>query len=975
MRPARSEIVTAADRLAISLRPAYRYDMTIEGTTVAAAPPGRSAGLRIALLGSPVIDVDGAPLRVDTKKAVALLAYLAMASGPQLRDPLATLLWPEYDQARARAAFRRTLSALGSALRGRWVAADRARVVLDRAGLWVDVSEFNALIETVDDDASGLVDAVRLYRGDFMVGFALRDAPEFDDWQLFHAETYRRRFAGALDRLVELRASTGRLEDAVDLARRRLALDALHEPAHRRLMSLFAEKGERAAALHQYRDCVALLERELGVAPLEETTRLYRDILERRVSAKPTPSQAPPSSAPPGPFPLVGRDAELARALRTFDATGPDGRIVVFSGEPGIGKTRMAHETARAVERRGAPVVAARCHEDERGIPYALMTAALRGALRHRPDALASLPGPARSEAGRLVREIAEVAPSPPAASLDDAAAQVRFLEGLAATLHAAVAPKGILLLDDLQWADHASLDALVYFLRRFEGRDVCVVATWRNELPPDHPLARVIRELIAEGRGTHIPLDRLEQRDIDALVPAADVDDGEGVARRLMEETEGVPFFIVQYLQMLRGSGEWKLPKAAVDVLAQRLASKSEWAQQLLGAAAVIGRSFDFETLRAASGRSPEECVAGIEELMVGGVIEEVAEGPGSPGYDFSHDQIRRYVYDHTSLARRRILHLRVAHSLAKRHVRARTDGTTAAIIAGHFRAAGEEQEAARFYERAAEHARSLFANEEAIENLQASLALRHPQPARLHEALGDLHTLGGDYPAAIASYGRAAALGPDEALGTLEHKIAGVHLRRADWSAAQAHLNAALEDSRLHADLAARARILADRSMVAHRLGNSDAARTIAYEALELAEAAGDEAARAQSHNILGVLITHEGHYEDAIRHLNTSLAAAEASDWGAIAAAYNNLALATRGKGDLEGALRFGEKALEASRRHRDRHREAAIHNNLADTLHAAGREQEAMAHLKRAAGLFAAVGASATPEPEIWKLVEW
>src|SRR6266542_4108291 len=198
--------------------------------------PGAMTGLRVALLGSPRIEVAGMPLRVDTRKAVALLAYLACSGRRHGRDQLAVLLWPDADDAHARAALRRTLSALNHAL-GSAACAEPLRA------------------------------AVALHRGDFLAGFSLRDAPEFEDWQLAEVEALRREQAGALQRLVEAYAVQGRWQAAIAGAERWLALDSLHEPAHRQLMRLYAWSGQRGAAMRQYRACVRVLDQELGVPP------------------------------------------------------------------------------------------------------------------------------------------------------------------------------------------------------------------------------------------------------------------------------------------------------------------------------------------------------------------------------------------------------------------------------------------------------------------------------------------------------------------------------------------------------------------------------------------------------------------------------------------------------------------------------------------------------------------------------------
>src|SRR6266508_5777835 len=294
--------------------------------------PGAMTGLRVALLGSPRIEVAGMPLRVDTRKAVALLAYLACSGRRHGRDQLAVLLWPDADDAHARAALRRTLSALnhalGSAAR---VGGDRAGLELIAPGMDLDVRRFRELVASCDSHDHGperacaacaepLRAAVALHRGDFLDGFALRDAPEFEDWQLAEIDVLRREQAGALQRLVEAQAVQGRWQAAIAGAERWLALDPLHEPAHRQLMRLHAWSGQRSAAMRQYRACVRVLDQELGVPPLDETTALYQEITEGRVAPPPTPPTAastpaaavPEPDAPggPAPAPLVGRGTQ-----------------------------------------------------------------------------------------------------------------------------------------------------------------------------------------------------------------------------------------------------------------------------------------------------------------------------------------------------------------------------------------------------------------------------------------------------------------------------------------------------------------------------------------------------------------------------------------------------------------------------------------------------------------------------------------
>src|SRR5688572_20051068 len=279
--------------------------------------------LQVSLLGPVEITVDEAPLAVDTRKAVALLAYLVTTGTSQPRDLLAALLWPEYDQENARSSLRRTLSTLRRGLEGRWVNARADVVMLDAAGLTADIASFreslagvrghaHSSIESCPPCADALARAVALYRGDFMAGFSLRDSPEFEDWQFATAESLRRDLDGALALLVSYGEARGNAQQAIAYASRRLQLDRINESAHVDLMRLHALAGDRSSALKQYRECLRILDEELGVGPLETTIALYERIAAGDAVARAdvVPVGAAPVEAPEATteLPLTGRD-------------------------------------------------------------------------------------------------------------------------------------------------------------------------------------------------------------------------------------------------------------------------------------------------------------------------------------------------------------------------------------------------------------------------------------------------------------------------------------------------------------------------------------------------------------------------------------------------------------------------------------------------------------------------------------------
>ncbi len=663
-------------------------------------------------------------------------------------------------------------------------------------------------------------------------------------------------------------------------------------------------------------------------------------------------------------------------------AVGPDGRLLVIEGEAGIGKTRLAADFADAVRTAGGIVLEARAYAGEAAIPLASISELVRAGL-DRPGAESRL----RLVRADLLDEAARLVPLPgatptaadrPAGRPVDPFSRARLVEGLAEVLTALVSgpTPGVLWIDDLSRADDSSLGVIAYIGRRLRGRPLVLLVTWRPEETAEEERGRVTAVAERDGLVERIGLGRLDRAAVGLLASASLGPAGDAITESLFAESEGLPLYVIEALASPIPVGG-PTPGGVASLLRSRIAATGDLARQLLGAAAVIGRSFELETVRAASGRSEDETISGLEELGRHGLVREVgSEGGGDIRYDFSHGRLRDVAYDSIGLARRRLLHRRVAAALSTPSRGAGDDAARWAIIAYHEGLAGRSAEAAEAHRLAGEHARAVFANREAREHLEAALALGSPQVQELHESLGEVLTLLGDYAGAIAHLEVAGALAEPAGRASVEHRLGLVHARRGEWSRAEGYLDAALA-AVSDDDPAFRSALLADRSAIAHRAGDGAAAREMAADALRLAETADDLAGVARAEDLLGILARATGDLPGAGLHLERSLAAAAGiSDPGPRIAALNSLALVSADAGDRSRAIELTREALVLCERQGDRHRQAALENNLADLLRAVGRQDEAMEHLKRAVAIFADVGGRPDElEPEIWKLVEW
>ena len=950
-------------------------------------PRKSAAPLSIRLLGPLEVAVAGRAIVVDTRKALAIVALVAGEGRPFARDELAAMFWPEAGDAAARGALRRTLSTLRTAVGEAGLVIGRTQVSLDPAASSVDLTELERL--AASSRPAELEAAAVLARGPFLAGFALRDSPAFDDWQAGRAVRVERTVGDILERLAAARLAAGDASGAVEAARRRVALDPLDELGQRRLIELLARAGDRAGAIRQYRELVALFDRELGVAPLRETTERYDAIREGPFAEGPTPMVAPPGPAPSRPVdstvaasdarPLVGRERELVTIGSAWRASARHGRLVLLEGEAGIGKTRLAETVATAIRADGGIVLAARGYPGEGAIAYGPIAEVLRAGLAMPSGALRleALDETARLEIGRLVDLPAPLRVAGVAAG-ESASARVRLLDAIARALSALAAGPmpGLVWIDDIHLADDSTREALAYLAHRLDGRPLLLLLALRREDLTGNGLATA-DDLVRLPDAASISLRRLDRDEVAAIVRAARPDDvDDALIDAFVADSEGLPLHVVAALASGDPPGG-AMPRGVQALLHDRIALVGEMPAQVLSAASVIGRSFDLATVRAASGRSEEETVDAIEELMRRGIVREdpAAVGP-SVRYDFVHGRMRDVAYEATSLARRRLLHRRTADALRLVQWSAgRDDLARYALIAGHERQAGRPAEAAEAYLEAADRAQSVFANGEAIDHLESAIAFGHPDGAGIHARIGELRSRLGEYPAAIASLETAAALAAPSGLPAIEIAIGRVHRRRGDLVAAASHLKSALASPDLTAAL--RARALVERSVVALRAGELDVAGTAASEARVVAARVGDPHLAGVAERLVGLVAQSQGDLPRAEDALRRSVAlAADDPDPTASIAALTALALALAAGGSVQEALVTAISAIEACRRIGDRHLEAAVENHIADMLHGAGRPDDSMLHLKRAVTLFAEIGEGAPGrDPGIWTLAAW
>lgn len=321
--------------------------------------------MRVFLFGPPRIEQNHASIEIQRRKTLGLFIYLVVTSRPHSRDSLATIFWPDNDQSGARANLRRDISRVKKSFGELSLVLDGENVSWNPDfDLWLDVKEFQARLDEAASHhhpagslcpgcSNALAEAANLYTDDFLAGFSLPDSSGFDEWQFFQAEGLGRALAESLQKLVDWHTANREFEQAISYARRWLALDTLHEPAHQALMRLYAWAGEQAAALRQYKECARLLREKLKLEPDAETRALYATIQAKRLAPPQRTAVEEPATAiepvlkgaPLDVTLFIGREQEISALVDRLKRE--EARLITIVALGGTGKTRLSVETAK----------------------------------------------------------------------------------------------------------------------------------------------------------------------------------------------------------------------------------------------------------------------------------------------------------------------------------------------------------------------------------------------------------------------------------------------------------------------------------------------------------------------------------------------------------------------------------------------------------------------------------------------------
>lgn len=715
-----------------------------------------SEGTRIQLCGRLSVEIDGVQVAdsLRGRQVPLLLAYLVLSRDRYVgREELIGALWPFQAPRSQDAALRTLLSRLRSVLGAEALAGrDELTLVLSEP-VWIDIEAAVVQVQRAQQT---------LDRGDVRSAWALAQVPLniagrglLPGSQARWLEPRRRELEDVRLRALEVIGRAGlsmggtQLASVQRAARSLIEAEPYRESGYALLMQALALGGNVAQGLLVFERLRTLLRDELGTTPSAETIAIHESLLRpgtRAVAGNqgadgPTAAVAlPPELAARARAPLIGRKREMSELEELWTMASEQrpgaspGQIVLMSGDPGIGKTRLAAELARRAHEQGACVIAGRAPQ-ETLVDYQMFVEALRHYLLN--IEMGDLQATTRDYGAELARLIPDLRRRAPDLPLPSAAEpdtdRYRLFEAVVGVLSSISARTPVLLvLDDLQWADRSTLLLLRHLARAPDPARLLILGAYRATEASTEGFADALVELKRERLISEIAVDGLSEPETAELVQVwTGEPPSHAFAHALHEETEGSPLFIEEIVRHLAEAGvrasqagarelqRFGLPENVKQVIARRLGRRTAQATEWLRVAAVIGRDFDATLHERAVSLDEDEYLNALDEALSAGIVVETGS---STSYSFSHGLIRETLYEGMSAARRARIHRRVGEALEAGGNRDRY----LTALAHHFtRAASLEDgsKAVTYARRAGERATKMLAHEEAGEHYSRAL------------------------------------------------------------------------------------------------------------------------------------------------------------------------------------------------------------------------------------------------------------
>lgn len=930
--------------------------------------------LRIHLLGPFIVELDGQSVTSHdwcTQQTQTIAKILIARRGQVVTsDQLIDILWPNETTESMRRRLHVRISQLRKALKENGTLVQTVHdgyLFKTDQSCWVDVDAFQRLIaQGLQEQDSGqhrqailaYEQARGLYRGDFL------SEDLYASWTFAPREQYREEYLNLLLQLSECYAQQGRYRLAIATAQQAQELDQLRESIYVRLILYHYYAGDRTQALNLY-DCYReILEKELGVFPLESTDQLVEQIRMGTLWKQDKAPRYPPPIYEGRLFevpyaldeiPFVDRDREYAWLVSQW--RDPAKQVITIAGEAGIGKSRLVSIFAGYLTAQGAQILLIRLAPDE-NTPTATIINSLRPLLTDlvmaqlKPITLAVL-AQHFPELNQRVKAL------PPLPNLPLSAERQRFFQALSDLFTYYTDVPMLLIVDDAHRLNDAAIDLLIQLKRNCK-----ILLSYRGEeTPANHPVR-------TNFGPPGLTLQPLKASGVQSMIRQLSGGDHPVIHNEISAVSQGNPLFVVALLQHMfesgmiyvDSSGDWQMtaqetplmPQRLQDAIETRLDKLDRNQRRIFDYAAVMGGEFSFERMHAATNQ-PEDILLSILDNLVDSALIVESHRASQADFRINHDLYIEVAYEHILPVRRKLMHLQVAQAIESSHTAQLQD--VYAELAEHYDRAEKAQPTVHYATLAGEQAAARYASQEALHFFERALAYlpedAAQQRARLFLAREQVYDLSGLRANQAADLSALEALIPHlagEIQAEIYYRQAGYAWIMGDNNTAERAVEKAIHSAQTSNAPHIEARALYLAGKIA---STSTHANQFLFSAQKLARQTAQRTLEGDIVRWLGNLNFWNNNYTQSQAYLEEALAIhREVGDIRGELSALNNLGHLFEALGQLQTSVAYYQQAGEICEKINDRLAEGVILTNLGGLLTQLGQYEQAENKLLRA-----------------------
>lgn len=610
--------------------------------------------VKVKLFNTPNVIKDDKKIKFPFTKAEALFYYLVV-NKEATRDELVALFWGDSEEKIAKKNLRNAMYKIRKAFDMDIIISPQKSTVILNPDIEID-SDLNIFLD--DNDES-----VNIYDGDFLKGFGVKNADEFENWLFSRREFYNDFYVSKLYELTDITIENGDYERAENYVKLLIAQDEFDERPYRILMNIYRELGVYNKAIDTYEKLRIILKRELGITPDIKTINIVNEIKRLR-KAKEKENVKISNEL------FFGREMEIEILKRNFGAfiDYKAYRSIMIRGEAGIGKTKLKDKFYEYIEDENIYIFKTNCYQAEKGYflkPWNEIFLSISNAIAQDNISISSTWRKMISYVFPLFDRENLVENRNPVEVLDTLKFSV-IEEAIHGVLKNIVERRKIVFIfEDIQWIDDLSLSLLSSILLR--NRNILLIGTCRNG--HYEKINSLVTMLSSNDLIEIIELKRFSRDEVEEFIDKylQDQKINNNIKEKIYKETDGNTFFLIEYLNMLKNNGDFDkaISPKMKDVLRSKFIGISEDGKKILNMACMFFDKVELDILSEMSGKDDFEIVEIVEQLQNKYIMKEI-EGD-EIAFAFTHQKLRDFVYYDLSSAKRRILHNKVGTIISK--------------------------------------------------------------------------------------------------------------------------------------------------------------------------------------------------------------------------------------------------------------------------------------------------------------------